>query len=172
MKRSGMAVASDGRSPPGRPGRSPSQAPPERLTMLTVGNSHLDQLAIDFALAHPGARSFHRGQANVVDFVSGTAVDLIFLDVDASMMAGFILAAHIRAVERGRGRDSIGNTVIVATTSSDCKFRDCLVSGNALDGALKMPCNARMFAACVERWRPADGLRAPEHPQRGLDVPA
>lgn len=120
--------------------------------MLTVGQRDLEQLAIDFVMARPGARSFHRGRANVVDFACVAAVDLILLDVDSSLMDGLVLAAHIRAAQRGCGRESGGAVVIVAATSSDCKFRDCLVGGSALDSALKMPCDARMFAACVEGW--------------------
>ena len=126
--------------------------------LLAVANRALDRLATDFVNSHPGASSYFCAQADAVDFVCGRAVDLILLDVDVSLMAGFVLAAYIRAADRGR--DDCGSVAIVAATSSECKFQDCLVGGSAIDGALKMPCDSRVFGDCVDRWCLADDLQS------------
>ncbi len=122
--------------------------------LLAVGNRDLDRLAMDFAVSRPGAHYFSCLQADVVGLVGRRAVDLILLDVDGSLMEAFVLAAHIRAADRGR--DACGCVAIVAATASESRFQDCLVGGNAIDGALKMPCDSRLFADCVDRWCLAD----------------
>ena len=131
--------------------------------LLTVGNRDLVRLAVDFVVGRPPARSLFCAHADVLGLVFSRAIDLILLDVDGSLTAGFVLAAHIRAADRSRG---VGGTVaIVATTSSECKFQDCLVGGSAIDGALKMPCDFRLFADCVDRWCRADDFRPVVHPK-------
>ena len=130
--------------------------------LLAVGNRDLARLAADFVVSRPAARSLFCTHADVVGLVFSRAIDLILLDVDGSLTAGFVLAAHIRAADRRRGAG--GAVAIVATTSSQCKFQDCLVSGSAIDGALKMPCDFRLFAECVDRWCVADNFRAVVHP--------
>jgi CheY-like chemotaxis protein len=130
----------------------------EGPVLLAVANRDLDRLAMDFAISRPGARSYFCAQADAVDFVRRRAVDLILLDVDASLMAAFVLAAHIRAADRGRG--ACRSVAIAAFTSSECKFQDCLVGGSAIDGALKMPCDFRLFVDCLDRWCLADDFRS------------
>jgi CheY-like chemotaxis protein len=126
--------------------------------LLAVANRALDRLATDFVNSRPGARSHFCAQADAVDFVCGRAVDLILLDVDVSLIAGFVLAAHLRAADRRR--HDCGLVAIVAATSNECKFQDCLVGGSALDGAFKMPCDSRLFGDCVDRWCLSDDLRS------------
>lgn len=125
-------------------------APAAGPLLLVVGEGVLALLAIDFVLSHPGSRAVPCGQADVVDFVGSNAVDLILLDIDASLFAGLALAAHVRAAERRR--DSCRSAVIVASTSSECRFRDCLVGGGAISGVLKVPCDGQFFADCVDAW--------------------
>jgi CheY-like chemotaxis protein len=122
-----------------------------------VAHRDLGRLAMKFADSRAGARAYVCAQADAVGFVARNVVDLILLDVDASLMAGFVLAAQIRAA--ARGRDARGSAAIVAATSSECKFQDCLVGGSAIDGALRMPCDFRLFTACVNRWCLAEAFR-------------
>ena len=91
--------------------------------MLIAGNRELNNLAMKFVASRPGARSYSCAQAHAVDMVRSTAVDLVLLDVDASLMTGFVLAAHIRAADRGRNDGR--RAAILAATSSQCKFKDC-----------------------------------------------
>ena len=125
--------------------------------LLVVGNRFLTRLATHFVLSHPGSRAVRCDKTDVVDFVSGNAVDLILLDIEASLLAGLALAAHVRAAERRR--DDCRCAVIVASTCSECKFRDSLVAGSAINGVLKMPCGGPYFADCVEFWCPAADRR-------------
>jgi CheY-like chemotaxis protein len=115
-----------------------------------VGNRVLVRLATNFVLSHPGSRTVSGGQADIVDFVGSNAVDLVLLDVDCSLLAGFELASHLRAA--GRVRNACGYTVLVAATSSECKYLDCSVGGSAIDGVLKMPCDVLQFADRVALW--------------------
>lgn len=126
--------------------------------LLVVGNCDVDHLAMHFVASRPGTRSLHCAHACVVGVVRRTEVDLILLDVDASLMAGFVLAAHIRAADRAR--DDSKSAAIVATTSSLRNFRECHAGGSAIAGVLKMPCNARLFADFVDRWCLADEFAA------------
>ena len=130
----------------------------EYRVLLAVANRDLDRLAIDFAISRPGVRSYFCAQADAVDFVRGRAVDLILLDVDGSLMAAFVLAAQIRAA--CRVRDACGSVAIVAATSSECRFQDCLVGGSAIDGALKTPCDFARFGECVDHWCLAEDFRS------------
>jgi hypothetical protein len=118
--------------------------------LMAVSHRGLDRYAAEYAVARPTASSLSCTNAEVAGHVFRKAIDLIFLDVEGSLMASFVLAAHIRAA--ARRRDACGTVAIVATTSSECKFQDCLVIGSAFDGALKMPCDRRRFADCVDRW--------------------
>lgn len=125
-------------------------APAAGRLLLVVGEGVLTRLAINFVRSRPGSRAVPCGQADVVDFVSSNAVDLILLDIDASLFAGLALAAHVRAAERRC--DACRLAVIVACTSSECRFRDCLVGGGAIGGVLKLPCDDPFFADCVDAW--------------------
>lgn len=125
------------------------------LVLLVVAGRDLDRLAMDFASSRPRARSYCCAAADCVDFVPTRAVDLIVLGVDGSVMAGFVLAAQLRTADIGRG-----SVAIVAATSSECTFQDCLVIGSAIDGALKVPCDLQLFAGCVDRWCLEDDVRS------------
>ena len=103
-----------------------------------------------FVVSRPGARLKCCAQADVVGMVRRTAVDLILLDVDTSLMAGFVLAAHVRAADRGR--DACCSATIAAVTSSERNFRECLEGGSAIEGVLKLPSNLMHFGNFVDRW--------------------
>lgn len=124
--------------------------------VLAVGNRDLGRLAMHFAASRPGARAHHCAHADVLAVVRAMAIDLVLLDVDALLMTGFVLAAQIRAADRGRHDGK--SAVIVATTSSQCKFLDCHVGGSAIEGVLKMPCNLALFETFVDRWCLAGNL--------------
>ena len=121
--------------------------------LAVVGTGVLVRLATRFVRSRPGWRAVVCGQADMVSFVSSNSVDLILLDVDSSLLAGLALAAHLRAADRGR--DARGDAVLVAVTSSECKYQDCLACGSAVNGVLKMPCDALHFANRVDLWCPA-----------------
>ena len=118
--------------------------------LLVVGKRDLNHLAMHFVASRPGARSHRCAQAHVLDVVRSTPIDLILLDVDASLMAGFVLAAHIRAADRERNDSK--SAAIVAATSSLRKFRECHAGGSAIEGVLKMPCDFTLFESFVDRW--------------------
>ena len=129
--------------------------------LLVVGSRELNELAMRFVVARPGARSHYRAQWEVEDMVCRTAVDLVLLDVDASVMAAFVLAAHIRAADRRR--NAIGSLAIVATTFCECKLRECLVPGSAINGAMKMPCDFTLFADFIDGWCHSHGFNKETH---------
>jgi len=131
---------------------------------MVIASLDLNRLATDFVRFRPGARLHFCAQSDAVDFVCKNSVDLILFDVEGSLMTAFVLAAHMRASDRRR--DACGAVAIVAAISSECKFQDCLVGGSAIDGALKMPCDARLFAECVDQWCFSDEFRS------GSPVPA
>lgn len=118
--------------------------------LLVVGNRALHRLSIRVLFSRLGACAVGCAQADALRFAGRRAFDLILMDVDASLLAGFALAAQIRALERRR--DDLNAAALVACTSSECKYRDCLVGGSAFDGAAKMPRDLRSVAACVDRW--------------------
>lgn len=128
-------------------------APAGGPVLAVVGNCFLDRLSAQFVLSHPGSRAVSCSHPNIVGFVDSNAVDLVLLDIDASSIAGFSLAAHVRAAVRARHAG--GYTVLVAATSSECKYLDCLVGGSAINGVLKMPCDVLQFADLVDLWCPA-----------------
>lgn len=125
--------------------------------LAVVGNRVLVDLAAQFVLSHPGSRAVSCGYPNILGFVSGNAVDLLLLDIDSSLLAGFAMAAHVRAAVRARSAG--GYTVLVAATSSECKYLDCLVGGSAFNRVLKMPCDGLKFADLVDRWCPVVDFR-------------
>ena len=125
--------------------------------LAVVGNRVLARMAMHFVLSHPWSRAVICGKTDAVGFMSSNAVDLILLDIDSSLIAGLALAAHLRAADRAR--NPRGDAVLVAVTLSDCKFQDCLVGGSAINGVLKMPCDAPHFAHCVDLWCPAADRR-------------
>jgi CheY-like chemotaxis protein len=129
---------------------SPDEAPSGGPLLAVVGNPVLVRLARHFVLSHPGSRSVACGKADVVGFVGSNAVDLVLLDVDESVMAGFALAADLRAADRARR--ARGYAVLVAATTCECKYGDCLVGGSAINGVLKMPCDFLRFVVRVELW--------------------
>jgi CheY-like chemotaxis protein len=100
--------------------------------LLVIGDHLLCRLAMCLIVSHSHsrARAFHCAPADAVDVARAAAIDLILLNVDASLMESFVLAAHLRAADRGRtgGR----STAIVAFSSSNCKLQDCLVGGRPL----------------------------------------
>ena len=118
--------------------------------LLVVGQHDLNRLAMDFMASRAGGRTICGARADVVNILCTTAVDLILLDVDASLMAGFVLAAHLRAADRER--DDGRCAAIVATTYSQSRFRECLGGASAIEGALKMPCDSTLFADFVDTW--------------------
>lgn len=125
--------------------------------LVVVGNCVLVHLATQFVLSHPGSRAVSCGQTDIVGFVSSNAVDLVLFDIDSSLLAGFALAAHVRAADRARNAREY--TVLVAATSSECKYLDCLVGGSAINDALKMPCDGLQFADRVDLWCPVVARR-------------
>ena len=118
--------------------------------LVVVGDCALVHLVRQFVLSYPGWRAVSCGQTDVVGFVSSNAVDLVLLDIDSSLLAGFALAALVRAADRAR--NASGHSVIVAATSSKCMYLDCLVGGSAINGVLKMPCDGVQFADRVDLW--------------------
>lgn len=135
------------------------------LSLLVVGDLDLDRLAMRFVVSRPGASSLHCTPGAVLDFVRTSRVDLILLTVDASMMAAFVLAAHIRRTDRER--DAGGSTPIVAFTAIEGKFRDCLLGGSAFNGAVKAPCDLMQFSDCIDRWCPQAGASGMDSPGSG-----
>jgi len=120
------------------------------LLLAVVGNRVLVRLAMHFVLSRPGSRAMDCDQADIVGVVGSNAVDLVLFDVDSSLLAGFALAAHLRAADRAC--NAPGYAMLVAATSSESKYLDCHVGGSAIDGVLKMPCDVLQFADRIDLW--------------------
>jgi len=136
------------------------------LLLAVVGSRVLVRLAMHFVLSHPGSRAMDCDQADIVGVVGGNAVDLVLFDVDSSLLAGFALAARLRAADRAC--NAPGYAMLVAATSSESKYQDCQVGGSAINGVLKMPCDVLQFADRIDRWCPAADHRADSRRPRDI----
>ena len=79
------------------------------------------------------------------------AFNIILLTVGSSTLGAMVLAAHLRAIERGKPHPR--QAAIIACTVRSAQYLDCLVPGSGFSGALNLPWTRGRVHACLHRWQ-------------------
>ncbi|MEP7296097.1 MAG: hypothetical protein ABI702_07905 [Burkholderiales bacterium] len=123
------------------------------MRVLVVDDLALHRLMAVVLMSTPGAAPRYAWTgANAVLLVGASRFDLILLKAGNSCVPAMVVAADIRQAER----ESLihHRAHIVACTSVQASFDDCLVPGSGLTGAIKSPWTVDSMSGCLERWFP------------------
>lgn len=133
------------------------------MRVLVVDDIALHELMAVVLASTAGAAPRRAWTGTMAVFLAAaSSFDLILLKTEKSVVAGMIVAANIRRVEREKPFHHRAH--IVACTSVRAIFDDCLVNGSGLTGAIMSPWTVDSMSCCLERWFPrrfwrGDGYR-------------
>lgn len=138
------------------------------LRVLVVDSKALLSHAL-VLLASPNDVTYVDGHEAALREFQERPYDIAFLAVAKSVLHTFVIAAHMRCIEREERPWRQCAAVIACTLTVD-NYRDCLVAGSGLSGALNAPWSRQAVHTCLSLWRADKYLRAVPLP--AIDGPA
>ncbi len=128
------------------------------LRVLVVDSKVLQSHAL-VLLASPRDVTYVDGREAALREFQERPYDIAFLAVAKSVLHTFVIAAHVRWIER-EARPLRQRAAVIACTLNVDNDRDCLVAGSGLSGALNAPWSRKAVHACLSLWRSDKYLRA------------